>query len=296
MKTLIFTIVAFTLMGFVSGQSVIPNGDFENWTDQYHIQYWDGLNYDGGFINFHTFQRTDDAWSGNYAAQVETINNTLVGTIPGVGFTGDININPTTFEYTFDLGVPVEGRPTSLNGYFKYEPTGGDTMAIVIGMFRWNEEQNELDSIGGGFFYSTGITSSYTAFTAPIQYFIPGVDADTMYIIMFSSLDSYHPGSKLKVDDLSLNYQPIGIQGRTGTETVTIFPNPASGYFQVKGFCEGKMGRLVMKDISGRKVLEQFLDNNERIVIPPQIQNGIYFIEIQKEGMQIFNTKLIVVK
>jgi len=53
---------------------------------------------------------------------------------------------------------------------------------------------------------------------------------------------------------------------------------------------------LVMKDISGRKVLEQFLDNNERIVIPPQIQNGIYFIEIQKEGMQIFNTKLIVVK
>ncbi len=296
MKTFISTIIAFALIGLVSGQTVVPNGDFENWTDQYHIQYWDGLNYDGGFINFHTFQRTDDAFSGNYAAQIETINNTLVGTIPGVGFTGDISINPTTFEYTFDLGVPVEGRPASLDGYFKYEPAGGDTMAIVVGMFRWNEEQNELDSIGGGFFYSTGATGNYTAFTAPIQYFIPDVEADTMYIIMFSSLDSYHPGSKLKVDELSLNYQTIGIEQNAEVETIAVFPNPSSGFFYVEGLHHDVKYNLTVKDISGRKVFEQVIENDTRIILPQGIKNGIYFVEIQKEGMEILNTKLMVVK
>jgi hypothetical protein len=296
MKTFILTIVAFTLMGLVSSQSVIPNGDFENWTDQYHIQYWDGLNYDGGFINFHTFQRTDDAWSGNYAAQVETINNTLVGTLPGIGFTGTIDFDPSTFDYSFNFGIPVEGRPSSITGFFKYEPTGGDTMAIVVGMFRWNETQGDLDSIGGGFFYSVGATTSYTAFTAPIEYFVPGVEADTMYIIMFSSLDSYHPGSKLKVDELSLNYQTIGIEPDFDIEPVSVFPNPASGYFQVNGLSHRSFYQLILKDVSGRKVLEQAIENEDKIVLPSGIKNGIYFIEIQEEGMQLLNTKLMVVK
>jgi hypothetical protein len=153
MKTTFITIFAALAMSVSMAQTTVPNGDFENWTDPYNIPAWDGLNYIGGIVNFHTFSQSDDAHTGNYAARIETISQPIIGILPGIAFTGNIEFDPTTYEYSFNLGIPVEGRPSALKGFFKYEPANGDSMAIVVGMFKWNEQQQNLDSIGGGLFF-----------------------------------------------------------------------------------------------------------------------------------------------
>jgi hypothetical protein len=294
MKNLITITLSLLAINLSIAQTTVPNGDFENWTDQYHIQYWDGLNYDGGFINFHTFLRTDDAHSGNYAAQVQTINNSIIGILPGIAFTGNIDFNPSTFEYTFKVGVPVQGRPSGLNGFFKYSPSGGDSLALVVGMFKWNQEENDLDSIGGGFFFTSGTVNSYTGFTIPIQYFFPDLEADTMYVMMFSSLDANHAGSTLKVDDLTLSIGTIGIGEQQDSPSILVFPNPSSGYLQVKYTGQYQQSRLVISDLMGRIMLDRTFNTELHIDLPCEMADGIYFARIIQAGITMKTEKLVV--
>jgi hypothetical protein len=151
-----------------TGQNTIPNGDFENWNTAYSIDSWDGLNYDGSIYSFHTFSRTEDAHSGNYAAQIETISQPMLGTLPGIAFTGSIDFDATTYEFSYSLGIPVEGRPSAIKGYYKYQPVYGDSMAIVVGLFKWNEAEQDLDSIGGGLFFTGNTVTNYSGFTLPL--------------------------------------------------------------------------------------------------------------------------------
>lgn len=294
MKKITTLLFGFLALNLAFAQTTVPNGEFEDWTDEYHILNWDGLNYDGGIINFHTFMRTDDAHSGNYAAKVETINQSLIGDIPGIAFTGNVEFDPVTLEYDFTVGVPVEGRPSSLKGFFKYNPAGGDTMAIVIGMFRWDEEQMNLDSIGGGLFYTGSTVNSYTEFEAPIQYFDPVQEADTMYIMMFSSLDSYHLGSVLKVDDLTLNYGPVGILDGVDDANISIYPNPASNYLCVEMPTNSMQAELLLTDVTGRTILEQTFENQLTISLPEYMIDGIYFASIRQNGINIKTEKIFI--
>lgn len=292
-KLVTLLLLAFAIVN-LQAQTEVPNGDFEAWTDPYHIPDWDGLNYDGGILNFHTFSRTEDAHSGNYAAQVETINHELIGNLPGIGFTGNIDFDPVTFEYTFNVGVPVEGRPSSLKGFFKYNPAGGDTMAIVIGMFRWNDTQNDLDSIGGGFFYTENTVNQYTGFEAPIEYFDPTLEADTMYIMLFSSLDSYHPGSVLKVDDLTLNFGAVGGVETIEKSEVSVFPNPVSDVLHVRMENQNIKSEILVTDITGRVILVQTFCGQTKVYLPEQVAGGLYFAVIRQEGITVKTKKLFV--
>ncbi len=295
MKKLMTLLFTFFAIASAISQTVVPNGEFESWTDEYHILDWDGLNYDGGILNFHTFSRTEDAHSGDYAAQVETINHTLIGNLPGIAFTGNIAFDPVTFEYSFDVGVPVEGRPSSLKGFYKYNPAGGDTMAIVIAMFRWNETQNDLDSIGGGVFFTGNTVNQYTEFEAPIQYFDPTLEADTMYIMMFSSLDSYHPGSVLKVDDLTLNYGAVGgIELVAENTVVSIYPNPVAEILNVETENRQSLSELLIRDVTGRIVFRQPFRGQTQIMLPQKITCGIYFAQIRQEGVAVKTTKILI--
>ncbi|MCF8364323.1 MAG: PCMD domain-containing protein [Bacteroidales bacterium] len=294
MKKIVVFLIASLAISQAFAQTAVPNGDFENWTDQYHIPNWDGLNYDGGFLNFHTFMRTTDAHTGNYAAQVETITQSLIGDIPGIAFTGSIDFDPTTFEYNFNVGVPVEGRPTSLKGFYKYAPEGNDSMAIVIGMFHWDEAQNNLDSIGGGFFFTGNAVGNYTEFEVPIMYFDPVEEADTMYVMLFSSLDSYHVGSVLKVDDLSLNYNPVGMIESVDAENISIFPNPVSDELHVIAGENACVSEFIVTDFLGRIVLKQSFENNFSIVVPENIPGGIYFATIRQNGLSIKTEKIFI--
>ena len=283
------------MINFAYAQTIVPNGDFENWIDQYHIDYWDGLNYDGTFLNFHTFSRTDDAHGGNYAAKIENVTDPLLGLIPGVAFTGTIDFDPQTFEYSFVVGVGVSGRPSKLKGYYKYSPVGGDTMAIVIGLFKWNELEQNLDSIGGGLFFTANTITTYSRFEIPIEYFVPDEEADTMYIMMFSSTDTYHEGSVLKVDDLTLDYSGAGINNNYYTDKINCYPNPADDCLFIELISPLENGEVIITNILGSEVYKVRISNNDENKIPVGfLNNGIYFATISSNNRQIYSRKILI--
>lgn len=271
-------------------QTTVPNGGFETWSDEYNAESWDGFNYSGTWLNFHTFTRSDDAHTGNYAAQVENVNDELLGLIPGVAFTGTFDFDPLTYEYTFQMGIPITGRPTSLNGYFKYTPVGGDTMFIVVGMFKWNEQEMDLDSIGGGIYYTGNTVGIYTNFHIPIQYY-SNDDADTMYIMMAPSTDTYHEGSKLLVDDLTLSYNPSGVENDI-SESYLLFPNPASDLVFLEAANDSGALFYTISDITGISVLSGKIDTAPIDV--SYLREGLYFLRVSNSNNQVSTQKIIV--
>lgn len=285
-NSLLIILLVWLSSGFA--QTTVPNGNFENWTDEYHAESWDGLNYDGTWINFHTFSRSDDAHSGNFAAQIENVTDDLLGIIPGAAFTGTFDFDPLTYEYTFQLGIPITGKPTSLNGYFKYSPVGGDTMIAVVGMFKWDEVEMDLDSIGGGIYFTANPTSNYTNFQVPIEYF-SNEDADTMYIMFTASTDSYHEGSKLLVDDVTINYNPSAIDENFQSEIVC-FPNPVSDRLYISNTCGFEIISFILTDITGKIVL-----SGKKVTEPihlRHIESGIYFLNLLDKNLRSVTKKI----
>jgi hypothetical protein len=287
-KISLIILVAWLNNGFA--QNTVPNGNFEVWTDQYHAESWDGMNYEGTWINFLTFSRTEDAHSGNYAAQIENVSDELIGLIPGMAFTGTFEFDPLTYEYTIKMGVPVTGRPTSLNGYFKYSPAGGDTMVIAIGMFKWNEQEMDLDSIGGGIYFTGNSVTTYTNFHIPIQYY-SNDDADTMYILMTPSTDTYHEGSKLLTDDLTLSYNPSGTN-ENYTGDVYCFPNPASDFLMIETAGQSQELSYIIRNLAGVTVLSGIRGNKQ--VDIRNLRDGLYFLSVYKGDSQVLTQKIII--
>jgi hypothetical protein len=294
MKTTLITLMALVIA--ISGlpQNSIPNGDFENWNSEYSIDSWDGLNYDGSIFNFHTFSRTDDAHSGNYAAQIETISQSMLGTLPGIAFTGSIDFDAATYEYSFSLGIAVEGRPSAIKGFYKYLPVSGDSMAIVVGLFKWDEASQDLDSIGGGLFYTGNTVTEYSGFTLPLEYFNQTDQADTMYIMMFSSLDAYHAGSVLKIDDLQLEYGTFGINDPVRSPDILLFPNPATDFIEINSNIPIGNASLIVTDVLGQEIFRRKFNGNCQISLPRKMSNGIYIASIVADGLMVKAMKFYV--
>jgi hypothetical protein len=282
----------FLFAGLTKAQTTIPNGDFENWTDEYHIPYWDGMNYDGNFLHIHTFSQTTDSHSGIYAAQVETIYDPLFGVIPGFAFTGTIEVDPASLSYTLEMGIAVEGRPYHLKGFYKYNPVNNDTMVIVAGMFKWNEAEQDLDSIGGGIFFTSQTTTGYTSFDLPIQYFTED-DADTMYILLSASADTYHPGSVMKVDDLTLDYSPATIVENDYNIGLKCYPNPAFDFVNLEFEKNIKDVRISFTDMLGMTLINKKIENQKDVRIPvSHLPGGIYVVSVISENRTVAKQKV----
>ncbi len=286
---------SFLFSILLNAQTTIPNGDFENWTDEFHIPYWDGMNYDGNFLHIHTFSQTSDAHSGDYAAQIETIYDPVFGVIPGFAFTGTIDIDPASLSYTLEMGIPVEGRPTHLEGFYKYNPVNNDTMVIVAGMFKWNEEQQDLDSIGGGIFFTSDITDIYTHFDLPIQYFTED-DADTMYVVLSASADTYHPGSIMKVDDLTLDYSPATVvENEKNNIKFNCYPNQAKDFVNIEIDKQVHNAEIVFYDMLGKKLIHRKVNNEKLLTITlSHLPGGIYQVSLISDLKVVANQKICI--
>lgn len=200
-KTPAILLCLIALVFHLNAQSVY-NGNFENWTKKVLYEYPTGYFMSGLQLAAmgapSNVTKTTDKQSGNYAIKMETVvfgNDTIAGAI--------IAGKPGNFGLT---GIPFTERPTSLDGYAKYNIKPGDSAAImVIFLFQGN-------IIGAGSKEVSGIQPTYTQFSIPIIFWVPLVNPDTM--IMLASSSSLNgtkiPGSVVLLDHL----QFIGSTGQ----------------------------------------------------------------------------------
>ena len=164
----------------------IPNAGFENWTAGAPNSWLTN--------NVPTIAtpitQSSDAHSGTYSMQGAVISYL---TIP---------YTPTAFAY-----FTINDRYSSLMGWYKFSPVGGDSLVAFI-YFLKNQSL-----IGFGYFSTGATTSSYTQFTAPLEYMpAAGVpDSAWIEILIIPSGNDVHTGSTFKIDDLT--FGPVtGVQ------------------------------------------------------------------------------------
>jgi hypothetical protein len=214
----ILLIVALAIIAFGLNAQLIPNADFENWTENIPDQ-WDTSNENiMGFVQFtNVTPETGDVANGTTAAKVTNTTESIVMvgnvTLPGILTLGDFILDVEAQTGTIEGGIPFPHSPTSLKGWFKSAPVGGDSPMIGVGLSKWNETTEQRDTIGYGQMYFDQTVNTWTEFTIEIEWTSTEVP-DTMNIIIASTdlLEGggvFVDGSTIWVDNLSFEYETV---------------------------------------------------------------------------------------
>jgi hypothetical protein len=213
----------------VSSQPVLMNGDFESWQTQTFNKpvSWNVPNGSESGVN-----QTTDAAKGNYAVELTTIlgnqnNNTAAQ--PGWVSTGYYDNNCSgNCEHG---GYPFANQIDTIAFYYKYTPVHPTDSAMVNVNFKKNGS-----FFGGNTIYLTSQTS-YQYVEYPFNL---GQTPDSVIVDILSSqwqdtLLSY-VGEDLKIDEIHFKSQPLhtNIFNYKNDNTISIFPNPSDGMFQIK--------------------------------------------------------------
>lgn len=286
------TILLSMLCGMTSFAQ-IPNASFENWETRtlFGVQYEDPA---GWYTqNFSLLMEglsagctpTTDAHSGTKALKLSNLENPYFA--PAYATT--MNIQGTEFNEKF----PIVGlKPYQLKGFYKYmyDANEKDTFTINVMLYK-----NGLN-IGYGFISSDSLTTTYTEFTVPIEYFgsdtsVAPDSASISFDISQTKDSILHTSVVMYIDDLSF----IGNITTSLTDAVqkpkleaSVFPNPAktraSIHFEQKS--QG-IASIEVFDITGKKMDTLYFDRNssagkhEVDWITENMERGIYFLLIE---------------
>jgi hypothetical protein len=103
----------------------ILNGGFENWNTNGDPLNWTVSNAPPDYI---TITKSSDAHSGSWAAE---------GNV--AAFT-PVNVAPTLYSgEEGDLGIPINSRPASLEGYYKLTSVESDFIQIQVFLYKNGE-------------------------------------------------------------------------------------------------------------------------------------------------------------
>lgn len=308
----------FTFFAVQAGiaQSVLPNGDFENWTQVgvAPAQIWQ---LDGGFWGTlnelvllpppsgpATVFRTDTCYSGQYAARMTS--NLMVYLpydifLPGLLGTAQLDM----IHGTIHLGKPCPAcKPERLKGFYKFKPMNGDSCTALLVVSKWNTTDNKRDTIGyvrGNF---KNAVDTYTAFDLPVVYRNNVLVPDTITILLVSSGGFSvtnlmggvgQVGSTMWADAVTVDYA-AGIQQIAGRDVaVNTFPNPSSNLITVELGEKLNQGIMEVYDVNARLMATFNLPEMKNSIRVGSFANGIYFYKIL-DGKYFLNSGSFTVK
>ncbi len=268
------------------GQSNLLNGDFETWNTSADMNPtgWCSINWTA--VQFgapYTCSQSTDKHSGSYAMKITTIN--FAGNVvDGIAFIGKWDNPPGEFP---QFGYPYTKRPIKLKGYYKFSSTSGDSGLVGMRLTSWNSSLGRQDTIADGLFYTLP-TSTYTYFEIPILYYLPGLP-DTASVIVLGSAETTitergKAGNTLYIDDLSYEYASGITEPLMAESSLSIFPNPGTGYVTVG--LPGRPGpaRLRVYDQMGKAILCMQMENANAEIDLSAYSSGIYHIYVESNG------------
>ena len=210
---LILLMISGIFLPVIHAQNPIPNPGFEDWSGG-EPAGWNTINQNILGTDFICVTRDQtNPQSGTSCAKIQTVteNIFLVGpvTLPGILSLGVITLDVLNMTGSVDGGVPINTQPNMLRGWFRYQPSSGDSCIIGIGLSRWNGSGR--DTLAYAYKTIGGQNPDWQEFSVPIEYLIWAMP-DTMNIMFFSSnllTGSPVTGSTLWVDNLTLEYGPV---------------------------------------------------------------------------------------
>ena len=229
-------------------------------------------------------ESSEDAYSGDYSALLETKTVFGPNISPGLITLGDFEVDITTGDASFTGGIPLTDHVINLTGYYKYAGAEGDSAEIFAMSFSHPEgEDVDTVAVGNGFLHDA---ADWTMFTIPI-YKLNSTPPDSFNIIILSSGEELHPGSKLYVDDVSVETITGVIDLFGETEQVKVYPNPVSDYVKFEVPEANSEMELLVFDNTGR-LLKKAAFNSKTIELNlTSMPDGLYTYKISNTNALI---------
>ena len=274
----------------VSSQPALMNGDFELWQSQTFNSPADWfVQGDQGTGMF----RTTDKVAGSYALELITYlgqqNNHPVarsGQISTGYYPNNCNGNCNE-----QGGYPFSNQVDTLAFWYKYIPSGNDSASINL-TFKKNGS-----NIGGS---GMNLHAAETYQYKEIPFNIWEAPDSVIIQIQSSSWNDTLPsfvGSNLKIDELYFKSQlpNTGIFNYGNNKSISIFPNPSNGKFQIQGLGIN-VQRLEIYNVFAEKVYatSDFKQQSSNEIDLSKFRKGIYIAKIYN-GTEI-HTKTIVIQ
>lgn len=154
--------------------------------------------------------KTDDAYSGNYAAKAVTNIAPGMPLLTGSVSTGLFHVDLNNPLESMIVGVPYKSRPTRFQGYYKYMGVDGDSCEIRTSLTKWNPNTKKKDKVGEAIYRTTDLVDEYTFFDLEFEYWFTE-DPDTIDMVFAASAGGEYfiggIGSTIFIDDFTLIFE-----------------------------------------------------------------------------------------
>lgn len=283
MKNVIIPFV-FLLFSVVTYSQQVPNSEFNTWISYGSYEEpenWNTSNEALSILQEETVFKSNDAYSGNYSALLQTRYLFGFTNVPGLLTLADISIDIISQTYTISGGLPLKQNVSKLTGMYKYSGAENDSATVLIYNFKRDEEDN-IDTIGYGTTYLHD-ASNWSPFTVTMvnqNNHIP----DTFNVIILSSGPEFHDGSILKIDSLAIETNTGIIYLDDEKPVVNVYPVPSSDFITFETQSASKNRNIHIFNISGKLVDIIDFNNTSHTYSISSLSDGKYVYNIIENG------------
>ncbi len=287
----VLILVTFLLSTSIyQAQNEILNSGFELGTDS--------LPENWSLDNFGSGRTTDYAAAGNYSMSVWN----WYYYVSGFCVNGNVNGLIATSQIKKQAGTPFIYKPAFIEGYYHYDTTGtfsdNDSAVVEVLLKKYNSSTQTIDSIAYGEVHlpATDLTQNLVQFYVPITDLMPGINPDSIIVVLKSSINGYCETSLsgnclyFYVDELSAGF-PLGNKTPLfNEEKLDFWPNPMTDILNIN-IKEDGIATIEIFNMNGQVIKSQIIKNNQTINVE-ELQPGAYLLCIKQNGKKEFH-KLI---
>lgn len=275
----LFIVCALTAFG---QQDTIANSGFERWNAnaQYDdLDAWTTLNPSGVILGAElAFQATEpgEFHGGTSAVKLVTADVQFFGIIPSILTTGEVN----TTTQQVEGGWPINSRPYSFGGWFRYDTLAADTGFVSISLTRWNSVTGMTEVVGSAEQNIVSTDSAFLNIELTIDYASSEVP-DTVLILVGSGGNDAQEGSTVYVDDVYYTYN-TSIVSPESIE-LRVYPNPTSNILNFSAKTGLQFSQANVYSIDGKSVTSYDISGEFQIDIS-SLNTGAYIFELIGEN------------
>jgi len=266
----------------------LANGDFESWSSEGNMAPRNWFTTDDFLAGLgvqppHALaSRSTDAHAGMYSLH---LRNAQVGTEVFPGVAGSVQ----SFEGLEKPGFPVNRNWKYLEGWYKYQSSGADSLTMTVGMFKLGVP------LALGIHKSNKSVSDWTYFSVPLTYFTNLVVADSATVVLTSSNpEKANDGNtQLWVDDLKFTDSPLNVYDRSANK-LKFYPNPFTDQIVLEGVNKIDGARYQLIGIDGKIVEEGEISNQKVIQVDKSLPNGVYLLNLNSDRIKL--SKMLIKK
>lgn len=269
-----------------SNNDAFPNGEFENWTMLSGMEpdNWTTLNYITSTSGSPYAVKTNDMYTGDWAIQIRNVTSFVgetIGYLTNGQFQGFNSIG----------GLGVDQNPSLVSGYYKYIPIGTDTAQAAIFSYLYDVSGDSAIMLEQQI-VNLPPANSYTYFEIPLAYNSnPHVDTINISFAAGLMATGLTPGSKLILDDITIDYYPVSVsENKVPENNFLFYPNPARDNVSIRNKSANPFtGTITLFDNLDRQVYSGALTipSGSRVSIRlTELSEGIYFYRIKNDRVE----------